>query len=636
LTSTPSLTETPSPSFTPSATATPTPTSSPTATAAATATPAAIAEAQPAGPEEIIPPEIIAGDDSDNRPPWWLVNGALLALGALLLYASAPRILSALRAYRRDDTLGIAGALAAQPPASGIIRVNGVERADHAGLVNLGLPPLLVSTLVHTWGEANDTPHRPDLRARRILYTNLWEHVIVATLAQRGMTRRDERPAARVVTAPDRTIFLIDMAQLGGVKIEQWLNPNFAEQLRAATGGCRVVVTGEGGLAVQIGVYPEPAAAAAEDQDGAEPEPAPALPAAAPLADARRPRAPYSIGFGIGVDGAMWAPIDALGHIMVSGSTGSGKSYFLRSLAYQLITLPGTQPVTLYLADRAGNVFTPLDAYRVPQLAAPVAKTPDDVIALLEKAVAELRRREALYDAQIQHFPDKLDEYNRIPGVERLPRAVVVLDEVTVLVAETGGQAGAVHAALLALAAQGRKYGFTLVLAGQDFKATTFNTAMTHQLSTRVAFKAGSAHESRVVLSEDGAEALRGAGHGLLRHGGRLVEFQGFFVEKGALIARCAEIGTPPAAKPALTEWERSLVQYAVEHLDGAFTRYKLVEAGLGKEYDIRKLAERWEAEGLLKREQREHSIKPVIVVTPELVMLTDKYALDESPHTRH
>jgi hypothetical protein len=629
LTSTPSLTETPSPSFTPSATTTLTLTSSPTAITAATATPIAIAEAQPAGPEGIIPPEIIAGDDSGSRPPWWLVNGALFALGALLLYASAPRILSALRAYRRDDTLGIAGALAAPLPAGGIVRVNSIARADHTHLVNLGLPPLLVSTLVGEWGEAHSEVERPNPRARRILYTNLWEHVIVATLVQRGMTRKDERPAARVIVSPDRTIFLIDMAQLGGVKIEQWLNLNFTEQLRAATGGCRVVVTGEGGLAVQIGVYPEPAATAAEDQGGAEPEPAPALPAAAPLADARRPRAPYSIGFGIGVDGAMWAPLDALGHIMVSGSTGSGKSYFLRSLAYQLITLPSTQPVRLYLADRAGNVFTPLDAYQVPQLAAPVAKTPDDVIALLEKAVAELRRREALYDAQIQHFPDKLDEYNRIPGVERLPRAVVVLDEVTVLVAETGGQAGAVHAALLALAAQGRKYGFTLVLAGQDFKATTFNTAMTHQLSTRVAFKAGSAHESRVVLGEDGAEALRGAGHGLLRHGGRLVEFQGFFVEKGTLIARCAEIGTMPAVPepPTLSEWERSLVRYALDELGGAFTRDRLVAAGLGSEYKIRKLIERWKTDGLLVYERRLAGgvEQDVLVVSETLRVLLDE-----------
>jgi hypothetical protein len=614
------------PTFTPSATATPIPTNSPTATAtpAATSTPVAIAEAPPAGPDSISQ-EIITGDNDNAGPPWWLVNGALLALAAILLYASAPRILSAARAYWSSGVPGIAGALATPLPASGILRASTVDRADHAGLVNLGLPPLLVSTLISAWGEAGDTPQRPDKRTRRILFTNLWEHVIVATLAQRGMTRRDERPATRVIAAPDRTIFALDMARLGGVKIEQWLNPHFAEQLRAATGGCRVVVTGEGGLAAQIGVYPEPAAAAAEDQGGAEPDPALALPAAAPLADARRPRAPYTIGFGIGVDGALWAPLGSLGHVMVSGSTGSGKSYFLRSLAYQLITLPGTQPVMLYLADRAGNVFTPLDAYQVPQLAAPVAKTPDDVVALLEKAVAELRRREALYDAQIQHFPDKLDEYNRIPGVERLPRAVVVLDEVTVLVAETGGQAGAVHAGLLALAAQGRKYGFTLVLAGQDFKATTFNTAMTHQLSTRVAFKAGSAHESRVVLGEDGAEALRGAGHGLLRHGGQLVEFQGFYVEKGTLIARCAEIGTMPEMKPALTDWEQELVLYALEVLNGAFTKNRMVEAGLGDDYEIKKLAARWREEGLIVKEKRDGDPFPRNYVTAKLAALARK-----------
>jgi DNA segregation ATPase FtsK/SpoIIIE-like protein len=312
---------------------------------------------------------------------------------------------------------------------------------------------------------------------------------------------------------------------------------------------------------------------------------------------------------------------------MVSGSTGSGKSYFLRSLAYQLISLPATQTVMLYLADRAGNVFTPLDAYQVPQLAAPVAKTPNAVAELLERVISELRRREALFDAQIQHFPDKLDEYNRIPGVERLPRAVVILDEVTVLVAETDGERGFVHHALLTLAAQGRKYGFTLVVAGQDFKTTTFNTALTHQLSTRVAFKAGSGYESRVVLGVDGAEKLRGAGHGLLRHAGKLVEFQGFAVSKDVLVARCAEIGVPLTPKSALSKEEISWVIWALDNLvsehGAAFTKNRLTEHfGNAFQYAIWKTSRRWEQEGLLVKERRGDNTNEQWWITPKLAQM--------------
>jgi DNA segregation ATPase FtsK/SpoIIIE-like protein len=363
----------------------------------------------------------------------------------------------------------------------------------------------------------------------------------------------------------------------------------------------------------------------ARNPQQALPKPEP-LPAVAPMDLNTKPRAPYSVGFGVGSDGEVWAPLGSLGHMMVSGQTGSGKSYFLRSLAYQFISLPRSQPVTLYLADRAGNVFTPLDAYRVPQLAMPVAKTPAEIADMLAGAVEEMGRRERLFDAATSHFPDKLEEYNRIPGVEKLPRVVVVLDEVTVLVEEAGGKGGEMHRLLLTLAAQGRKYGFTLIVAGQDFKATTFNTALTHQLSTRVAFKAGSANESRVVLGVDGAERLPGQGRGLLRHGGRVIEFQGFLIEKDVLIARCAAIGTPIAPRPALSDLEARLIAHAMQELDGAFTINALYETGLDTHHSIRTLAERWEAEGLLVRERRGEDRVEKRWITPKLIALAREH----------
>jgi DNA segregation ATPase FtsK/SpoIIIE-like protein len=292
--------------------------------------------------------------------------------------------------------------------------------------------------------------------------------------------------------------------------------------------------------------------------------------------------------------------------------------------ASSLISLPRSQPVTLYLADRAGNVFTPLDAYRVPQLAVPVAKTPSDIHEMLAKAVEEMGRRERLFDAATSHFPDKLDEYNRIPCVEKLPRVVVVLDEVTVLVEEAGGKGGELHRLLLTLAAQGRKYGFTLVVAGQDFKATTFNTALTHQLSTRVAFRAGSANESRVVLGVDGAERLPGQGRGLLRHGGRVIEFQGFLVEKAELVARCAAIGEPIAPGPALSTLESRLIEHALEQLGGAFSQMALYETFREEtsRHAIKMLSDRLLVDGLLVEEQRGDDRVAKRWITPKLAVI--------------
>jgi DNA segregation ATPase FtsK/SpoIIIE-like protein len=208
--------------------------------------------------------------------------------------------------------------------------------------------------------------------------------------------------------------------------------------------------------------------------------------------------------------------------------------------------------------------------------------------------------------------------------VEKLPRIVVVLDEVTVRVEEAGGKGGELHRLLLTLAAQGRKYGFTLVVAGQDFKATTFNTALTHQLSTRVAFKAGSANESRVVLGVDGAERLPGQGRGLLRHGGRVIEFQGFLVEKAELVARCAAIGEPITPGPALSTLESRLIEHALEQLGGAFSQMALYETFREEtsRHAIKMLSDRLLADGLLVEEQRGDDRVAKRWITPKLAAI--------------
>ena len=588
-------------------TPTPTQTIPPTWTSLPTNTPAAIAGL--AGPDQ--PTGGLAGAEPEGGSPGGEGGVALLFLAGAVLVTVPLAAALARRALRRRAPAPLPG-----PMRPTLFKRHGdthwITDARQSTLVAQGVLPRQAAAIVEGWGE----PYEPAGTLTGSHVITYWRDVVLATLSERGMLRKDEPPAARALAAPDRVIYILEMTNLGGVRLEQWLDPNFAEQLRAASGGCRVVVTGEGGVAIQIGVEPE-------STPVPSPQPAPPpLPRLAPLDLATRPRPPYAMGIGVGRGGPIWAPLSSLGHVMVSGATGSGKSYFLRALAYQLISLPPRQAVTLYLADRAGNVFTPLDVYSVPQLAAPVAKTPEAVVELLNSAIAEMGRRERLYDAEVAHFPEKLSEYNAIPGVEPLPHAVVIVDEVTVLVTETGGQNGPVHQALLKLAAQGRKYGFTLIVAGQDFKATTFNTALTHQLSTRVAFKAGSANESRVVLGEDGAEKLRGEGHGLLRHGGRLVEFQGFYVDKAELIARCAAIGAPPSA-PALSERERQLVQFAVDHLGGAFTKNKLAAAFADiSGHAILKLAQEWEAQGLLVREARGDAIKPQWWVTPQLAAM--------------
>jgi len=135
----------------------------------------------------------------------------------------------------------------------------------------------------------------------------------------------------------------------------------------------------------------------------------------------------------------------------------------------------------------------------------------------------ELDRRKELF----ARFPgvDSLSAYNR-QADEPLPPVVTLVDEATALLDDKR-----VENALRTLALRARKYGLWLVLGGQDWKATSLDTAIRNQLATRVQFKALSASQSRVLLQRAGAENLVAKGRALVWLPGRdLTELQTPFV----------------------------------------------------------------------------------------------------------
>jgi DNA segregation ATPase FtsK/SpoIIIE-like protein len=337
------------------------------------------------------------------------------------------------------------------------------------------------------------------------------------------------------------------------------------------------------------------------------------LPKRVDLDLAHRPAGDYVVGFGLSREGEVWKPLEKLRHIVVAGSTDSGKSAFLRSLLYQLLRQPfdgalrpcsgrsqgRPSPVELYLTDMEGLTFAIFEA--VPQLAMPIAESVKEATEIAFRLVQEMERRAALYQAT-GRFPEKLSEYHQAtlhPASSnlqsRLPWIVAVFDEFTALIDEAGKRSD-LYRLIGQLAMRGRKYGITLVFAGQDFKADLLNTRITNQLRTRVQFACATAYQSQVVLGRSGAEKITTPGRALISFGGKITEVQTFWVDKERVLSLRPEPVSP------LNGDEQELVCYALEHLGGKFNIRDLAKAFRGRvsQRRIEQLSRAWEVRGWL------------------------------------
>lgn len=215
-------------------------------------------------------------------------------------------------------------------------------------------------------------------------------------------------------------------------------------------------------------------------------------------------------------------------HILVAGTTGSGKSNLLLSMVTSLTSLYSPTQVALVLLDPKGIDFAPLA--ELPHLATPLVSDPVESVRVLRLAVAELERRKQ----QV-----KLTAEGKLPT--NLPRLVVVIDELAELAEVAGTQ---VEANIKRLLQIGRGVGVHVMAATQKPLASVIGSLVKANFPVRMVGKVASSEDAKVAagIPGTGAERLPGKGSFLLVQGGTMQRMQAYLLPYPDLQAQAKQI----------------------------------------------------------------------------------------------
>ena len=201
--------------------------------------------------------------------------------------------------------------------------------------------------------------------------------------------------------------------------------------------------------------------------------------------------------------------ISKLPHMLIAGTTGSGKSVCMNSIIISLLYKASPDDVKLIMVDPK---MVELVVYNgIPHLLIPVVTDPKKAAGSLQWAVSEMMRRyKAMSDAGVRD----MESYNSIvesheEGGKKLPRVVVIIDELADLMLVAAKE---VEESICRIAQMGRAAGIHLIIATQRPSADVITGLMKANIPSRIAFSVASAMESRIILDTQGAEKLVGRG----------------------------------------------------------------------------------------------------------------------------
>ncbi len=239
---------------------------------------------------------------------------------------------------------------------------------------------------------------------------------------------------------------------------------------------------------------------------------------------------PLAVWLGKDISGsAVWTDLARMPHILIAGTTGSGKSGCINTILTSVLLRSTPDDVRLILIDPKRIELGYYES--IPHLLTPVVSSPKEAAVVLRNVVAEMERRyERLSAVRARNLPEA-NRALRSRGEAQLPYLLVVIDELADLMMISPQE---VEDAVIRLAQKSRAVGVHLVLATQRPSVDVITGMIKANVPSRIAFAVSSQTDSRVILDQAGAESLLGQGDMLFKPLGtsRLQRLQGAYVSE--------------------------------------------------------------------------------------------------------
>ena len=268
---------------------------------------------------------------------------------------------------------------------------------------------------------------------------------------------------------------------------------------------------------------------------------------------------------------ALVSDLTKMPHLLIAGTTGSGKSVCINSIIVSVLLTKRPDEVKMILIDPKMVEMTAFNT--IPHLMCPIVTETQMAVQILEWATVKMDERYALLaearvkniaefntlDAEeiIRRFnPSSADEEQKIP--KKLPYIVIIIDELADLMMTAPKE---IEAYIVRLAQKSRAVGIHIVLATQRPQATVVTGLIKSNMPTRIGFRVAARMDSRIILDQNGAETLLGEGDMLFLKPGtsELIRAQGTFMDEAEIkrIVKHLKEVAEPQFHPELTQLKK-------------------------------------------------------------------------------